>query len=587
MKPMIFFTALFSWLFLFSADCHAKITGVKDMQVRILYDNSGSMYPGYRLEGQKKSRLGARFFYEYPEFRECLAEMISSQRQFDAKHVSITVFTEHELTEILPPTRPDQIDQAAIAGAFEKLKDPSGRFRWGQYTYLTENLEKFIRGFEGVVWLITDNIIDTREGTPDNQDILNFFRILNEKPEYHAVHLFKYPFADSSKDLNSNLAIYGMLVSPGPVATETAAFFDPKFVRLKSLFPGNEHLKLKDLSVNPIELETPIDVEILEKKVGLFSENQKVRFSLKGLIRSNLTQHTITSGDYRIAVEGPFIPDQKAVKEFGVKPIRSSEFKEIRDQIKKTISPRGVRQIEKSISSSIPVSLSIQRGIVPFIRSAFGMKAVYKGKARFSLYNVKVKLERGYLAGIYGIDQASSVFDFQDVKEIDVKSRTVPLEFTLTTGSAKGIFLLFILLAILALFGVLLWLLFQRERCRIRADQASNIVAFSRFGSHHLVHSGRLIGIIRRGFGKVYTFHPSRMTAGLEVTPRTDEGFYDVKLKAENFLVSIEPLNGGTVKHTIKKETDRSSVPRSGTRPRPPGLREGKGSGRKIEKPRL
>jgi len=591
----LFFTSAALCLFLISATAagDAEISSpMDDLDIRILYDNSGSMYPGYRLRqaqspgGMRKSQLGVGFFHEYPGFRKWLAEMISSQGQINGKNVSITAFTEQKLEEILPPTPREQITQETIAGAFEKLRDASGKFRWGQYTHLAKNLENFVRDFEGIVWLITDNIIDIRKGTRDNKDMLDFFRILNQGGKYRAVHLYKYPFGDTDKNRHSDLAIYGMLISSGKIDTSVVEYFDERFVRLKKLFPEQEHLKLKDLTVNPIDLDAPIKVEVVERKGSLFREKQIVRLHFDGKIRSNLTQHTVAAGTkYRIAVEGPFLPDAKSAKEFGIQGIPSNKFTEITGNLTSAIPPRGNHGLDKVISSKVPVTISVPRGISSFVRSAFGIRVRYAGKVRFSLYNVRVKLERGHLSGIYGIDQASSVFDFQDVQEIYVKPRLIAKNFDLETGGFKGVLLLLLLLLILALFGAAIWFLLRSEQCRIRTDQKTEVIRFRRFGSHTVVHKRKLVGIVRRGFGRDYTFVPSRGTAGLLVKPHSDMGKYDITLRDESFLLLLEPLDQGTVKHEIGERSGQKN--RHPTRPEPSSRTNSTTPGRRIKKPRL
>lgn len=277
----------------------AEGTGINrqsPIDVRILYDNSGSMYPGYRLEGgARRNRAKVAFFYEYPEFREWLSRLVKEQSKFNADTVSLSVFTESEITQILPSSN-SYIDTGTkdIANAFESLRGPNGMYVWGKYTSLTENLEAITKDFNGVLWLITDNIIVTREVKPDTQDILNFFKALNHNSKYRSVHLYKYPFRDVEKGQKSNLAIYGILVSSKEVDQKAISYFDENFIQMKQLFPSHEHLKLKDLSINPVSLEAPARVEIISASESLLEENQVLRIHVRGKIQSNLTQSDTT-----------------------------------------------------------------------------------------------------------------------------------------------------------------------------------------------------------------------------------------------------------------------------------------------------
>ncbi len=574
------------WIFLiigifFVTPVHAKITIQDDIDIRILYDGSGSMYPGYQLPGKggtSKSRSGVGFFHEYPEFRKWFKEVIASQSQLNGKNVSLSVFIENELVEILPPTPREQITLQTITDAFEKLRKPDKKFRWGQTTYLTENLENFVMDFEGVVWLVTDNIIETNEKEHDYNDILSFFQSLKQRDDYYAVHLFKYPFEDMEKKQKANLAIYGILVSPEKIEPAVVEYYDIKFKRLKKLFPGQEYLKLKDLSVNPLELEAPLSVEIIQKKGSLFTfkERQTIQLKLDGKIQSNLTQHTVTSADYRIAVSGPFVPDAKSKKDYGVIGISSGKFKEITGSLAIPIPPLKTQQLKKIIPSKEPITIDLQKGIVSFVKSAFGMRVKYTGKVRFSLYNVKVKLDRGRIAGIYGIDKASSVFDFQDVNEINVRPRLVEKSFYLETGSLKGLILLLLLVLVLVPIGLMVWFLLQKSQCRVRVDQDTKIIPFMRFGSHSVAHEGKPVGTIKRGFGNDYTFNPVR-GPGLTVNQQ-EPGNYDVTLRGKSFALTIEPVGGGTVK------TGSGSSPGPGSRP-PDSGRPGPSVGPKTKPP--
>lgn len=570
----ILFMLLFCSIIIISANADAKITQLSELSIRILLDNSGSMYPGYRLvDNQGKSATGVQWFYEYPEFREWLQKVIFAQGRLNGKDVSLTVFNNRDLIEILPPTPREQITTQTLTDAFNKLG------KYGQYTYLNANLDNFTNGFEGVTWMITDNIIETREGTHDNRDIINFFQSLNEKNKYRSVHLYKYPFEDVSQNQKSALAIYGILVSPEDVDDSVLEYFDRKFVKFKELFPGQgyRHLKLKDLRVNPLSLEggivvNKIKIKLLDSPANTFRVNQIVRLRLEGKIRSNLTQHTVISADYRIEVKGPFKPSPKAKKEYGVKAIPSSNFKVVKGKLTSAIPPLGTQKLTKIISSKIPLTLETQ-GFVAFIKSALGLNVKYTGKIKFSLNNVKVKLERTHLAGIYGIDQASHVFDFQDIDEIKAKPHSFKKSFSLMTGTGRGVLLFIILLLILAPIIFLVWFLLQKDKCRIKIDQNENTILFRRLGSHNIKHDGESIGSVRRGIGKDYTFTQNRGLANLDteqLSSDTGAARLNVELKGKKFGLAIEPVKGGTVNmSSASSESTRrgSGRQRPGTKP--------------------
>jgi len=533
---------------------HAEITLTSYLDVHILMDNSGSMYPGYRLPdegGTPKSVSGVGFFHEYPEFREWLKKLIAHQARLNAENVTLSTFTtgkgENIIDRILGPIRYEEITHQKITDAFEKLRQPDGKFKWGQITELRDNLQNKSKGFEGIVWLITDNIIQTSRDTHDYQDILNFFETLRDESHYKSVHLYKYPFQDVEKGQESNLAIYGMLVSPEPTNPNVIAYFDDKFRSMASLFPGNEHRQLKDPRINPIALEAPIKVDVLNKDSGLFKTTQVVRLNIEGNIKSNLTHHTITSGQCQVAVDGPFAADPQAVKDYGVPPgISSNKFRKITRPISR-IPPEGSQSIIAELTSNQQFTLETS-GILAFIKSALGMKVSYNGFVRLDVYNLEVNFERESLAGIYGIDAASDVFDFQDFKTIkNVAPHRGKASFTLAGGGTPALLLILFLLLLALGMGFMGWFLFgQKEKCEIGVDENIKPIQFRRMGGHDVTFQNQNMVRVSRGIGKDFSVKPN--VPGMTIKPRKgNPGVFDVRSKSYSFVLSVKPLSGGNV----------------------------------------
>ena len=578
------FILIFPIIIFIVSPLYAEILKSTPLNIKILFDNSGSMYPGYRLNGAKKSTLGVKFFYEYPEFKKWLLKtIITKQGVFNGGLVSINTFTVHSnkeplYNEILSPKKYSNINEDDIENAFQKI----GEF--GQHTLLTETLNHFSQGFEGLIWLITDNVIDPRDGEPDNNDIKSFFYALNNDKRYYAVHLFKYRFTDKAKNRFSNLAIYGLLVSPNELKQNVIEHIDNKIFNFRSNF-YNEHIKLKDLAVNAIEIKPKkIDVRIDSSKKRVFSESQSVQLNLEGIIRNKMTQHKVIKGKYHIEIENPFYPDDKASKEFKVMPVSSGNFKAINESIKHAIEPEKSQFFQQTISSKFPIKLQV-KGIIPFIKTAFGQRIQYRGKARVSFYDIGVELQRSKLAGIYGIDQASDIFDFQDVKQIRVKPLYVPLEFTIEPGGMKGFALIIILLIILLPLCFLAWIMMKKEKCRIEFNQKVSIVPLFRLERYSIQFEGKLLGNLKRNLISGFVFYPNNNSALLEVRPRskTKAGEYDVSIKNENinFVLDIKPLGGGGLTNISsqvdvesRKGIKRSAIMQSNTRlnTRPPGV---------------
>src|SRR5436309_11109153 len=78
-------------------DGWAAISTGGPLLVRILYDNAGSMYPGYTPPGtagrKTKIELGAHYYYEDPEFQGWLGDFVASQTILDGSTVGMWTFT--------------------------------------------------------------------------------------------------------------------------------------------------------------------------------------------------------------------------------------------------------------------------------------------------------------------------------------------------------------------------------------------------------------------------------------------------------------------------------------------------------------
>ncbi|MCP4107907.1 MAG: hypothetical protein GY749_20575 [Desulfobacteraceae bacterium] len=448
----VYFIMLAAAVLFYPAHVGAEITKT-DIEVRILYDNSGSMYPGYRISGLKRHQLGVQHFHRYPTFRESIKKFILYQRRLNATSVSVYAFTDLQLDEIHPETDPDSINADE---AFSLLP------KQGQRTHFTENLVNLTEDFEGLVWLVTDNVIDPREGNPDNQDVLKFFRHLNESEKYRSVHIYNYRFSDDEKNQYSNIAFYALLVSSESIDTSVIEYYDRKLMNFRDVFPDG-HLKLKDLRINPLELDSmSLRIIIYEKNNSLFDESKIVKFILEGAIQSRLTQHTVTEANYDIRIISNFEPTNYPTS--SVDTISSSHFEVVAGPLDSPIEPESAYPLQREISSDVPINIA-PKDISTFIKAAFGVRVNYQGIIRLSVFDIKVNLQRERLEGIYGIDQASHVFDFQDVKTIDqIKPYTGLISFQLETASKRGIALLILLVLVVIPIIIVSWLVLQPQK---------------------------------------------------------------------------------------------------------------------------
>jgi len=518
-------------MMIYADNVHATIKINTQLPIRIFYDNSGSMYPGYRPDHlQKKSDLGVKFYYEYEAFQAWLKQFIAACHDLNAKNVSIYTFTDKTIQEIQPSVA---IDDDDINNAFKNVVP------FGQRTYLTDNLNRFTHNFEGIVWLITDNIIDTNPGSDSHRDIVNFFHRLKNDQKYRSVHLYQYDFTDHENNQQSSLAIYGIVVSPGSIDSKVHGFFDQKFVHLKNLFPGKKHLKLKNLTINPIDIPSQqVSMTVHGNQEGVFHEKQFVNFMFDGKIISQLTQHSI-SGDCRISIEGPFMPDEES-SAIGISGIPSHRFKEVHFRLDKPIFPGQPYHIKTNISSISPVSIE-PKGILGAIQLAFGLKVIYEGHVRFSFYNVKLKLERDRLAGIFGIDKASDVFNFQEIDSIDILPKVVPLKFALITDRFRGLLLMLVMLGISVLLGWLFYTQFNKAVFCLIIDNQKKRVPLFPFFTQKIYYKRFKLGILKRiQLKKECVFIPNQRNAGLKIKKLHEKGTYEVFLKREDRVIVLK-----------------------------------------------
>ncbi len=537
-------------LLIFAAPALAEITRSEPLDVRILLDNSGSMFPGYRPtpEGRKKS-ADVPFFRESPEFRDWLSAFVTQQEIFNARTVAMAAFTYRESGNQVEPIQearpPGEVD---VAKALAKVQG------YGSRTYLVESLRAYADGFEGLMWLITDNIVETGEQTPD-EGVLAFFEELRDNERYHSVHLFKQPF--EVRGHSSALAVYGILVSSREIPE--VAHFDRRFrdefrqarqsrVPPRYLFKGREHLKLKNLNVDALELRIPptVEVEIRDRKSGFFQESQTVEIQVPAVIRSNLTQHSVVGGRYRLSMVSSFQPDGKAREDFGLEAIPADSFTVVTGSLERPLPPTGTLPIETAISSKEPVTLA-PSGPVAWLKAAiFGVGVRYKGKATLRFEGIRIRLERARMAGIFGVDETSQVFDFQDVHSLTVKPDTKVVSFALRSGSRRSLLLLLVLLVLGALLGWGIFLLQKKAsyRVTIGADPP-RVVGLRRLGRFAIYRAPHSLGSLVRGLDGRHRFVPAANLSGLQPSP-SQPGSYTASLPGgESLAFSIEPLDSG------------------------------------------
>lgn len=527
----------------------------RPLAVRILYDNSGSMYPGYRAPGsadrRTRSELGVGFFHESPRFAEWLQDFGRQQTIVDGGTLGMWTFTSNgtfspaDIQQVHPVVPVAEFDAGSAISRFPA--------NVGDRTYLTETMEAFTPGFTGLVWLITDNIVETGTGHAD-AGVQTFFDTLASRREIRAVHLLKYSFEERGH--TAPIAVYGMLVSDEDVPPDTLQYYDGKFRLLRDakrgrnnqeLFPGREHLKLKDLSVGPLDPE--LRLVLTGEEDGTFKEGQPAQLDVEGAIRSYLTQHTVIGGRYELAIASPFQPEEWARAGLGAQPVSPEGFDTFTADLDGAIPPSGSRAVKASLQSQQPISFS-PRNPVDWLHLAWsGATVRYTGTVRMSFTDVRVRLEPQRMAGIFGIDRASDAFAFQDVKTLpDVAPARVVVSFALRTGRSRTAILLLIL-AVLAALVLAIGLLFSRKRTfRVAiSHEPERIVALRPLAGYDVTAVGRVVGRLARGMSG-YSFAPATGDAGVTVTPSKDPDAWDVRIDGASRRLTIRAEGGGTAK---------------------------------------
>lgn len=536
------------------------------LPVRILYDNSGSMYPGYRPPGspdrRSREQLGVHFFHQSPQFAPWLDDFVRRQSALEADNVGMWTFTSNgaftpaDIHEVHPVVAVRDFRADTAMANFPQ--------RTGNSTYLTETLQEFTHDYTGIVWLITDNIVETTAGEPD-AGVQRFFETLAQTSEIRSVHLFKHSFEENSQ--SATLAVYGLLVSTAEMPEQTIAGYDGKF---RELFPGREHLKLKNLSIEPVTLHADLQLVLENRDKGLFEEGQSVKLELAGEIRSRLTQHSVTAAHYELAVASPFQPESWAQRDLGAGSLPSRIFDTAGDDIREEIPPSGSKRIQARLSSVHPVSFT-PSSVAAWLRLAWSGAAVrYTGAVRMSLSDVQVRLQRQQMAGIFGIDHASSIFAFQDVRSLSgIRPSVVPVSFALRTGSSRTA----ILLAVMGVLGVIavaaVFVLSRKQTFRVAiANGPETITALRRLGTHGVMYEGQMLGRLSRGLVNSYAFHAAKGNPAFTVVPAGDGETWDVKFTGgPSRRLSIKAEGRRAVQ---KRPKPNAPATRAGPPPLPP-----------------
>ncbi len=540
----------------------AEITRDGDLKVRILYDNSGSMWPGFSLTSGRKP-AGRSFYHEYPQFRQWVEDFAKRQSILNGAEVELWSFTSGP-----GPTARKILRRAVAPGDFvfpSATSFPAA----GRTTYLKESLEQFTRGFEGIVWLISDNIVQKPGGSPLN-DVRQFFAAMRSGKRFRSVHLYKLPFAQLGGPAGT-LAVYGFLVSDsmdsGSEAGKTLlAHYDGKFrqellnaVRESGgpLFPGQGYWKLKEVEVGPVAFEPgPVRVEILDPGNGpTFRASKKISLIVSGLIRSQLTQEVITGGPYRLRIVTSALPQEPT---YGIAPIPATQFTAAEGLISpgSPIPPGEVQEVAVRLDSKEPISLK-PRGVVNWVKSALGIRVHYQAHVVAEFAYFDARFDRGRMAEIFGAELAPEVFGISEENRYpgDITEKK-PIDFFVESSYGRMFVGFLLLLLLLLLIAGIFFLFAGKRQFRVRLGESENIFGLRRTRSRDLFHDAYRVGRLKRQLAGDGLFAPEEANAAVKVSEAPGGG-WEVKVRDHASVhLSIEPVDGGKVT-TAKRRRGR------------------------------
>lgn len=591
----------------------AEIRPGGPLEVRILMDNSGSMWPGYEpsSDGRTRSQAGQEFYWDAPWFVSWLGDFATAQSEVGAQRVSLSAFRSNsphfDPRDLRALVRPVPLGSFRAGEALDRIGDDD----WGRYTHLAPALERHSQGFEGLIWLITDNVVESGRNEPD-EGVVEFFRQLRDKSRYRSVHLFKLPAEGGGPALpgarEPAMAVYGILVSPYLVSDTAKAHYDRLFrdslLRHERpdgrglLFPQQQHRKLKDLRVDALDLVIRESLRVdVGRIAGTFRENEITRLEIPCVISSNLTQHAVIAGDYRLRAVGSFRPDDGAQESLGLKPLSPAVFAPETGRLGVRIPPRGKYPLKAVLASTQPLDLDFS-GLAWLRAALHGVRARYTGTVEMSFSDLEVDLQREELEGIFGAHRVPEIFDVQDVGSIQITPTRAPVTFILESGASRGLLLLALLLLIGVPLGLLGWAGTRQARYRVHLGESPQDVALRRLQSFVISHAGHRLGRLSRTLSGSPELHPNRENAAVRMEPQGPLRYQVSIRNGGSFQLAIEPLErtrgatGGRNRRTVSS-SERRRVRRpnevlspSPAGPPPPGEKKAPGKPSPLSPPK-
>lgn len=568
-----------------SPSARAELSVDGGTSVRILLDHSGSMFPGYLppgAGGPTRDEAGGRLYVEYPEMAAWIDDLVRAQTVVGGETASLAAFASGpgfaagDVRTLQPPV---PLARFAFRPLVARLPEP------GLQTYVAESLRQATRGFEGIVWVITDNIVESRGGVPD-EDVRRFFAELASTPRYRSVHLYKLPFSRLVPGRPGHLAVYGIVVSPRAVPPATLLAFDNKFrgalleAQRRStggaLFAESAYWKLKDLSVGALALELRplLDVEIVQQDRGLFRSRQIVRLKVVGNVASQLTQHRVVGGRMRLTPVGEFTPSQETTEAYGVQPIPGDVFEPFEVELPE-IPPRRSVPFTAQLTSKRPLPLKTE-GLGAWLRSASrGVPVTFRGQAQAYFTGLDAVFDAGQMEGIFGAEAAPEIFGVRARLDIDDEvSNREPVSFELTSSYGRMLLLALLLIVVVALLALLGWLFAVPLAFEMRLAGEESYLRLRRLAWRAIAYQGHELGRLRRGLTDQGSFSPNRDSAAVRVAPAGEEGRWEISVRGEpTRWLELRRVGGGPVPTASAPARDEAGARSAG--PGRPGARPG------------
>jgi hypothetical protein len=543
--------------------CCSKASAGLDYNVSrtvVLYDASRSMYPGYNPGEHPNPR--PPYFHERTEFVQWLFGFMASQAEkFGARRIELDAF--YNVGQ-QPNIRIDSLLQTESLEELHALAGPAGGSQRGraifesigrahadqavgQRTYLLEALKQVQGNWDGIIWLITDNVVEEAgRDSPEAADVDGFFYHLRDEPRYCSVHVFSYPYNMDGRA--GTLAVYGIIVSSERPEQSVHESLDSRFFDMVNAFPRGKHLKLRDLNVSPLEFSPVCTVRLFTDESFFSNEGHRLDIDHTAAITSNLTQHSLVSGAYSVFT-GEFQPVGNQAAAYGVQPLPAEVLGESRGDLP-VLPPEGSVSINGTLEGRQKLHLR-GMGFLSKLKWALSGEPIrYEGDIHIQLTNLKLNFEPQRLDEIYGMSRAPAIFGINSgIAGLSDQQVARHITISVTPPYIMGWLILMVLLFLLALVGSAIWFFFRSSNYRISKAGDSTVVSLRPLGNYSVRHEGLLLGILRRRMSKDFIFVPNN-GPGLQVEAQNDPGSWRAVLSASGedkkvLLLKIEGLNGG------------------------------------------